>query len=306
VMSRVTRTRGNDRITLGIEEIAPSGGARCVRASGTATYPRYLASQDGAWVDRGEMRVTLDITHCDDSPYASRVRNTYAGAVEHSVMAERLDLSRGTGEAIPVGTLDEPAAHLLAAPRPFDGSLRDGGPLEIFGIEAAQEAAALAPGLLGWRLANPAGYLVEAAYTPARLDEPGATAGAGADRWRLTYAAPSGAQHQVSVERRADVAVPVDLPQALAYPRPVPALASWPQQVMTPAGAIAAWRQLAGPDAPLNGLSWQPLLSHRWHVLSELRFDCEQEPCATALSGLDMMFDVASGAAEEGLHPVGP
>ena len=163
----------------------------------------------------------------------------------------------------------------------------------------------LAPGLAAWRVAHPAAYLVEAEYIPARLDEPGATAGVGADRWRLTYAAPAGAQHQVSVEQRAGAAVPIDLPQATTYPVPVPPLATWPQEVVTPAGAIASWRQLAGAGARLNGLKWQPLLDHRWHVLSELPFDCPEDPCSTALSGLDLMFDVVTGATQEGLHPVG-
>lgn len=303
----VTRTRGNDRIVLEIEEAPNMGGARCVRAVGAAVYPHYIGYQDGVGYDRGEVRVTLDALECEDSPYAARTVLTFEGSFEHSVEVVRTGFQRGEGDAIGTGPYQEADQHVLASPLPFDGSLRDGGPLELFGVEEAQDAAAAAPGLAAWRLLHPDAYLVEADYAAVhRDDQTLVTLGLAAEQWRLTYAAPSGSQHQVVIRRREGAVTTLDMPQVEPYPADVPPLATWPAEMVPPAGAIAAWRSLAGPEARLGELRWEPLLDHRWHVVSELPMDCEQEPCGTAVTGLDMMFDVETGAATEGLHPMPP
>jgi hypothetical protein len=300
-----TRSHGNDRLTLTIEEAPDQGSVPCVRAVGTAIFPRYFAYQDGVGYDRGELRAALDILQCEDSPYAARTDVTYSGALTHSVDVIRDGFTPGAGEVLGVGPFQEPDRHVQAAPVPFDGALRDGGPLQIWSLEEAQEAAGEAPGLIAWRVLHPDGYLVEAAYIPAAQDEQALNAlGLAGERWSLTFAEPSGDQHRVETSTRGGVVTAVDMPQAEGYPNPVPPLSAWPAQVASPSGVIASWRSLAGPGARLSGLRWEPLLDRRWHVVSELDFDCQQEPCGTAVSGLDMTFDHETGAAAEGLHPV--
>jgi hypothetical protein len=192
---------------------------------------------------------------------------------------------------------------VVAATAPFDGSLRDGGPLPIWSLEAAQKTAAdLAPGLLAWRAATPQGYLVEAEYTRPE-DEAGAIAGAGAEQWRLVFAAPSGSQHAVLAQLRLGVPVAVDLPQAEAYPATVPPLESQPDEVLSAAGAIAAWQQHVGSTAVPTGLRWTPLLNDRWYVLGEVLAMCGADGCQGTV-GMEMPFRYDSGAAETGEHPL--
>ena len=300
----VTRSHGNERIVLGIEDAPDEGGARCVRASGTAVYPTYVAYQDGVGYDRGELTAELTILQCDDAPYARRVDVAYGGALTHTADVVRTAISRGAGE--PIGTSPFEEEDRYGGPVvPFDGTLRDGGPLPMMGLEEAQAAAADAPGLTAWRLAHPGGYLVQADYLPPERDELAlVTLGVEGERWLLTHADPSGAQHVVEVARREGLLMALDRPQAEAYPSPVPPLEEWPAEVVPPAGAIAAWRGLAGQEARLVDLHWHPLLDRRWHVGSELDLDCADPPCGVAVTGLVMTFHIETGAALEGLHPV--
>ncbi|HVM11353.1 MAG TPA: hypothetical protein VM638_02595, partial [Actinomycetota bacterium] len=125
---------------------------------------------------------------------------------------------------------------------------------------------------------------------------------AGTFRWRLVYAAPGGAQHQVVTTEAAGQVVAVDRPSVGDYPAPVPPLAEMPSEVVSPAGAVAAWRAIAGPRAWLTGLRWQPLLDDRWYVMGGVEARCGGTPCGTLF--MQMPFDHDTGAAGTGEFPL--
>lgn len=291
----MTNTRGASSVVLRIEEAPPQDGARCVLASGTTSFPLYTYwNTDG--YHRASLTVGLDSTHCAGSPYASRTRISYSGLFEHSVEFTIEPLVRGDGEAVGARAYSEPTHHVAAPPVPFDGSLLDGGPVEVPSVEAAQDAAALSPGLLAWRLANPGGYLVEAELLTAELE------GLPSDRWRLVYAAPGGSAHEVQVVMGAPVPVPVDVPVAEPYPATVPPLVAWPDQVASLAGALAAWRAVAGPEARLAGVRWQPLLDENWYVTGGVTILCDGADCGDLYG--EIAIDVRTAAVGTGEHPV--
>lgn len=290
----MTSTRQVERISLAITQAPAGPWGRCVRAAGTVSYPSWVTWTGGEYQHRS-LELELTTVACEGVAYA--VSTDLAFSFEGGGWSAHVDLleaEAGTGEAIAAGPFDEPAAHVLAARAPFDGDLPDGGPLEVWSLEEAQDAAALAPGLLAWRLLHPDGYLVEAHATPA-----GAQA---ADEWRLAYAAPGGDQHVVLAERVGGVAAAVDVPQTEAYPHPVPALSAWPPAVLTPADALAIWRQRAGTEAELVSLRWEPLLNHAWHVVGSLDASCGENCAATV--GVQIAFRYDTGAAETGEHPL--
>ncbi|MGH2711737.1 MAG: hypothetical protein ACRDH9_11100 [Actinomycetota bacterium] len=300
----MTSTRGADTLALQVEEAEPGPWGRCVRASGRIHYPTWITWTGGEY-HRRSLDVAVDTLVCEGSPYAIETElSSESGDLAWAAGTELVSFEAGQGEpAVMPGQYSEPARHAVGATAPFDGALRDGGPLPIWSLEGAQETAAeLAPGLLAWRAANPDGYLVEAEYTRPE-DEAGAVAGVGAEQWRLVFAAPSGSQHAVLAQLRLGVATAVDLPQGQAYPATVPPLASHPDEVMTAAGAIAAWRQHSGSSAVPTGLRWTPLHNDRWFVLGEVRGLCTEDGCQATI-GMEMPFRYDSGAAETGEHPV--
>ena len=289
----MTSTRGVEWLVLSVAE-APAGlWGRCVHASGSVHYPTWVNWNGGEYRHR---TLDLDLTTvvCEGTAYA--VSTDLAFSFEGggwSVHVDLLEAEAGVGEAVVPGPFEEPAAHVLAARAPFDGDLPDGGPLPVWSLEEAQEAAALAPGLVAWQLLHPDGYLVEAHWNPEGL---------AGDEWRLVYAAPGGDQHAVLAKRVADVGVAADLPQADPYPFPVPALSAWPEAVLTPADALAVWHQRAGAEAELVGLRWEPLLNHAWHVVGRLDASCG-DGC-TGTVDVQTAFRYDTGAAETGEHPL--
>jgi hypothetical protein len=301
----MSSTRGADTIALTVEEAEPGPWGSCARASGGVHFPTWI-TWNGEY-QRRSLDIDVDTLVCDGSPYAIETELSYrSGEFAWAARSELVSLEAGQGEpAVTPGAYSEPARHAVATTAPFDGALRDGGPLPIWSLEQAQETAAdLAPGLLAWRALNPQGYLVEAEYTRAE-EEAGAIAGVGAEQWRLVFAAPSGSQHAVLAQRRGGVPVAVDLPQAEVYPATVPPLASHPDELLSAAGAIAAWRQHAGATAVPTGLRWTPLLNDRWYVLGLVRGMCGPDGCQATV-WMEMPFRYDSGAAETGEHPVPP
>jgi hypothetical protein len=294
----MTSTRGADRIELTVEEAPPRDGAACVRAWGRTDFPTYTYwTSDG--YQRGWIGVALDATYCEDAPYAVRNEVRYFGAFEpFGVTWDLAWYAAGAGEAVGTGAYAEPAHSVLGSPVPFDGSLRDGGALPFPGVEWAQEAAGLAPGLLAWRLVHPDGYLVEAEYLAPE------TAGlaAGTHRWRLVYASPSGDHHQVTVSRQGEVGLPLDEPQVGAYPAPVPPLSSMPAQVVSPAGALAAWQAISAGGGRLVAMRWQPLLDYRWYVQGGVDVYCDGAECGDLY--MEIPFDYETGAAGTGEAPL--
>lgn len=293
----MTNSRGASSIRLGIEEAPANDGERCVLASGTTPFPLYTYwGTDG--YQRSSLSVGLELTQCAGSPYASHTRITYSGTFEHSVEFTIEHLDGGDGEAIGAGPYEEPTHHVAAPPVSFGGSLLDGGQNELPSIEAAQDAAALSPGLLAWRLAHPDGYLVEAELLTAELQR----LPEGTDRWRLVYAEPSGAAHEVQVTTGSPVPIPVDVPRPNGYPSAVPHLTAWPGQVASLAGALGAWRTVAGPDARLVGVRWQPLLDENWYMTGGVNILCDGAGCGDLYG--EIAVDVRTAALGTGEHPI--
>jgi hypothetical protein len=292
----MTNSRGASSITLSVEEAGMREGARCVIASGATHFPTYTYwNSDG--YQRSSISVGLEVTQCDDVPYALSTEVTYSGTASHSVRFTRAGYSVGAGAALGTAPYVEPEHHVAAPPAPFGGRLGDGGASGLPSVEAAQDAAALAPGLAAWRLANPAGYLVEAELLLGTYQGSPEQA----DRWRLVYAAPGGASHAVEVTTRTPVPVPVDLPSADPYPATVPPLASWPAEVATLGGVVSAWRRVAG-QADLEAIHWQPLLDGNWYLTGGVGITCDGAPCGDLYG--ELAVDHRTGALGTGEHPL--
>ena len=293
----MTNASGAGTIALAIEEAAPEGAARCARATGETFFPSFTYwNTDG--YQRSSLTVGLDITACDDAPYARRTEVTYSGAFNHSVAFAIEWFTPGSGEAAGAEAYEQPGHQVTGAAVPFGGRLRDGGAVSVPSVEDAQDAAALAPGLAAWRLTNPAGYLVEAELLLGGYQGLPPEA----DRWRLVYAAPGGAAHSVEVAMRGPVPVAVDVPVAEAYPAAVPSLASWPAEIASLAGVVESWRRIAGPGARLEGLRWQPVLDDHWYVIGGVGITCDGAPCGDLYG--EIAIEVATGALGTGEHPL--
>lgn len=297
----MTGTSGATTIELRVGAAETGSWGRCAPVAGSLRYPEYL-TWDGSRYQSVPLEVDVDTTVCEGSPYAARTRVEFTtDSATWETVVDLRTMTRGSGAAVVAGPFVPPPRHLTAVSAPFAGVLRDGGPLPVWSVEEAQAAADGAPGLRAWRVLHPGGYLVEAHF--AGPGDAGALAEAAADQWRLTYAAPGGAQHTVLVQRR-QVPVAVDQPEAGDYPHPVPALASWPEEILTAAGAVAAWQQHSGFAAVATALRWEPLRNARWHVTGSVAGSCG-EGCAATV-GMEMPYRFDTGAAQTGEHPMPP
>ncbi|HYH27981.1 MAG TPA: hypothetical protein VEA19_04285, partial [Actinomycetota bacterium] len=88
------------------------------------------------------------------------------------------------------------------------------------------------------------------------------------------------------------------------YPATVPDLSSWREPVLTPAGAIAAWRLHAGDGAVPSHLRWEPLLpGGRWWVGGAIDASCGADGCQGSVM-MELPIRTDTGAPETGEHPL--